>query len=315
MENWQQWRDEKAKELKNIPDHVERKTKFSEVQNSKEYKDAEREKQVVEFKGFMLPEVYPGLDGNAERFAVLYDGKALLDEIRKQRDGDRRSTIADSIRATRFTGGRLLDNPWLVERLKEGQKEIVEKVCPDYLLTEDGVALNILTDDNEKLSTDLEEYFRSRAVVLHNDDFQENHIPNLTEELKDIIFSHLNLPYVPYGRTDDGLPSEIRSKTNCIDIEFKVYPGIVSQVRFGNSIEGIHNTFDGQRKLKFNKRLAFNNPQIVHGYVSGISPDLAMQLDLLVFLKKRGHVPNLQMSKNAAPYYDYPEKEHNSFAV
>jgi hypothetical protein len=60
----------------------------------------------------------------------------------------------------------------------------------------------------------------------------------------------------------------------------------------------------------------FNNPIEIIGYVSeGVSPDLAMQLDLVVFLKKKGHVPSLKLSQNAAPYYDLPDKEHYSFVV
>jgi hypothetical protein len=273
------------------------------------------EQKVAELKKFMLPEVIQGVDGRLETYGVLYNAESLLEELKKQREGGKRSSLADSIKAAGLTYGRLLDK-FSQNKLQEGQKEVIEEVCPDYILTEDGVILEIFTDDNEQLAKDLTEYFRPRAISLYNHDLYQNHLPNLEEEVKDKIFSHLNLPYLPYGSKTNNLPTEIKSKDNCIDIGFEVYPGIASQVRFVNSSEGGRSLFGVKNDFKFKKKLMFNNPIEIIGYVSGgVSPDLAMQLDLIVFLKKKGHVPGLKLSQNAGLYYDLPDKEHHSFAV
>ena len=272
------------------------------------------EQKTAEFRKFRLPDVFPGVDGNPERYAVLYDGESLLAEIKKQREGGKLASLTDSIKSTAMTSGRLIDRA----RLTEEEKRKVLEVCPDYLMTEDSADIMIFTSDNAKLAANLDQYFRDRLICLYNDKFYEDSEPNVDNTLKDRIFSHLGLVY---DDKQDPTPEEIRSKQNSIDIGFEVYPGIASQVRFINAFDLLKRDMDrypfiNQADYKYAKKLGFNNPSKVKGFVSsGVSPDFAMQLDLLAFLKKSGHTPVLRMSQNALPYHDYPEKEHYSFAV
>lgn len=276
--------------------------------DSADYQKAERP-MPRELTKFMLPTIYRVLEYQDEEiFATVYDGVRLAEELRKQRA---ELNTEDSYTALAKDLLETFMNP-----LPEQEARKINKIPKDYIQTNDNILLNIFTNNPGQLAQDLFDFFSNKLTFIIENDASGHIIKNqdnITEEMKELLLKNLAVTWE--GKIDQ----KIESMDGDIDVLFSVYPEIEHQIRFGSLWPiGLNEedmfTFLNFKDRKFIKKLSFNHYHASKGFIN-THCDLLTQLELLEFLKQKGHIGALQLINDAHKYNDAPDKVHYSFAI
>jgi len=281
--------DEAQDEAQEIQENIKQKNESDDMDDS-DHDPIERCPS-DELKEFTFPKIYrlPNYD-EENRFARVFDSTKLIEELRRQRN------ILNT--------GDNYDTP-----LKTGLAKILgiyNNIIAghDYLETQDNVCLDICSSDNDKLAQDIFDFFSEKLTFIiernSSGDIIDNQ-NNITEETRRLLLENLSKI-----KGVDKIDPKIESKSGCMDVLFSVYPGIESQIRFNSSQYNPNPRaqdypFLNSKNKPFAKRLSFCHYLSSKGY-KNMHCDLLTQLELLEFLKQKGHVGALQLRQNPAQY-------------
>ncbi|QQR78709.1 MAG: hypothetical protein IPJ68_00260 [Candidatus Moraniibacteriota bacterium] len=260
-----------------------------------------------ELRRFQLPEIYKMPESGRDVYLTLYDGTALLSELKRQREslgGEARTPLAMSIFKSSYIGSA-------------GKKTLLMKsATADYIPADNNTELVVFSSDNARLAEDIMAFFSDKLVrIATRADGIRTLKPNMTDALKEGVLRNLKTAEYEKSTVDP----ELRGYDEwSMDVQFSVYPGLAHSVRFGSTCNSQSSLerypFIDVKNLPYAKQLWFSGGSDAQGYKNEVC-DVATLLELNVFLKQRGHAPVLRLNENPGMSADLPDKKHYMYVV
>lgn len=302
------------------------KEKRKEEQTTKEHYDIAERSLPGELEKIGLPKIYEQPYFFNEKIpAVVYNASNIINELKKQRENlgiTQNNTLLVEDISNKFNRTKILSKNDYYKN-DETIKKLLE-VEPDFLETSDHKDMLIYTDDTEKLSHDLLNYFKNKItyIATREDVDKEEPEKNVSMDLlKDLEYSLS----VIKDKNEIDHKLQATNKQGRIDIVFSIYPEIehcIATYPAINKSDKKNNSYsflniDGK---KFEKNLHFHKAGKTRGGLN-LNCDILTQLELLEYLKTKGHAAILTLANPEESddlpkeYPGSPNDDHYSYAI